>query len=233
MIPSRIIGKATGENWIGLIDATYAIVLTLLVIELPVVILETLVSAKDHHHFVSHFVTAVSSAVIGYFAVFTIIYDVWAYHKALLADAIKLHMFAVATGWLLFISSLVSPVYYLINHFAGELIMHVGDNLSQERKYLIILRVLVFLLIALLYLILAILALIEKRQTGQGLERRKELHLLCGTALSKSVVTIAIAVVSDIYFISPPIPILTAAVFTYIPFNLFAINPLQRFRHHD
>jgi len=230
MIPSRIIGKATGENWIGLIDATYAIVLTLLVIELPVVILETLVSAKDHHHFVSHFVTAVAAAVIGYFAVFTIIYDVWAYHKALLADAIKLRMFAVVTGWLLFISSLVSPVYYLINHFAAELIMHTGDNASEERKYLIILRILVFLLIAFLYLILAFLALIEKRQAGQGVERRKELHLLCGTALSKSVVTVAIAFIGDVYFIAPPIPILTAAVFTYVPFNLFAVNPLHRFR---
>jgi len=40
MIPGRIIGQSSGENWIGLIDGTYAIILTLLVIELPVIILD-------------------------------------------------------------------------------------------------------------------------------------------------------------------------------------------------
>ena len=42
MIPAKIIGKTTGENWIGLIDATYSIILTLLVIELPAIILESI-----------------------------------------------------------------------------------------------------------------------------------------------------------------------------------------------
>ena len=40
MIPGRIIGRSSGENWTGLIDGTYAIILTLLVIELPLIVIE-------------------------------------------------------------------------------------------------------------------------------------------------------------------------------------------------
>ncbi len=228
MIPSRIVGRATGENWIGLIDATYAIVLTLLVIELPIIILDNLSAGETHHYPPGDLVNAIAAIIIGYFAIFTIIYDIWAYHKALLADAIKLRMFAVATGWLLFFSSLVSPFYYLVNHYAVELILHVGDDVSRERRHLAVVRVVVFLLIGLLYLILAILATIEKRQVGQSIEKRKDLHILFGTALSKGLLTIAVGLIGDVLFIAPPLLILIIAISTYIPFNLFATNPLNR-----
>ncbi len=228
MIPSRIVGKARGENWIGLIDATYAIVLTLLVIELPIIILDNLSAGETHHYPPGDLANAIAVIIIGYFAIFTIIYDVWAYHKALLADALKLRMFAITTGWLLFVSSLVSPFYYLVNHYAVELILHIGEDISRERKYLAVARFTVFVLISILYLILAILAIIEKRQLGQSIEKRKELHILCGTALSKSLLTIAVGLIGDVLFISPPFLILTIAISTYVPFNLFDVNPLRR-----
>ena len=89
MIPSKIVGRISGENWIDLIDATHAITLTLLVIELPIIILESIKEVSLETHSAITLASTIGILIIGYFAIFTVIYDVWSYHKALLADAIK------------------------------------------------------------------------------------------------------------------------------------------------
>jgi hypothetical protein len=71
--------------------------------------------------------------LIGCFAILIVIYGVWCYHKALLADAIKLRMFAPSTGWLVFTSSLIPPFYYLVNHYVADLLLRP----EVSRKYLI------------------------------------------------------------------------------------------------
>jgi uncharacterized membrane protein len=223
MIPSRIIGKTSGENWIGLIDATYAIILTLLVIELPKVILE---SIHEHGHRVhSPFSLAVTIGVliVGYFAIFTVIYDIWSYHKVLLSNAIKLRVFAITTGWLLFTSSLIPPFYYLVNHYTAELLLNPGGS----RHYLIYARTCVFALILIIYLILAFLAKMEKRQRGQNLERKQELEIIFATALSKAVIsTVLMLTVAGRFRLPPPIGVLILALTTYLPINLF--SPLNK-----
>ena len=88
MIPGRIIGRSSGENWIGLIDGTYAIILTLLVIELPLIVLDLIKECHQHSHFYAEVAIGVGYLLLGYFAVFTILYDIWSYHKTLLRDAV-------------------------------------------------------------------------------------------------------------------------------------------------
>jgi uncharacterized membrane protein len=225
MIPSKIIGKTSGENWIGLIDATYAIILTLLVIELPTIILDSIKEVSQETHSALTLAATIGVMVVGYFAIFTIIYDVWSYHKALLADAIKLRLFALSTGWLLFTSSLIPPFYYLVNHYAADLLLHPEGS----RKYLIYSRTCVFALILIIYLILAFLAKVEKKQRGQSAERRKELELLYGTALSKGVITTIVMVTVDgIFYLPPPIGILILALLTYFPVNLFSFKAIKQ-----
>jgi uncharacterized membrane protein len=225
MIPSKIIGKTSGENWIGLIDATYAIILTLLVIELPTIILDSIKEVSQETHSAPTLAATIGVMVVGYFAIFTIIYDVWSYHKALLADAIKLRLFALSTGWLLFTSSLIPPFYYLVNHYAADLLLHPEGS----RKYLIYSRTCVFALILIIYLILAFLAKVEKKQRGQSAERRKELELLYGTALSKGVITTIVMVTVDgIFYLPPPIGILILALLTYFPVNLFSFKAIKQ-----
>jgi uncharacterized membrane protein len=150
MIPSKIIGRASGENWIGLIDATYGIILTLLVIELPVIILETISSGQGMRPPTRELLHAIAVMLVGYFSVFTILYDIWSYHKALLFDAIKLRMFALATGWLLFTASLAPPFYYLVNHYSTAIILHETSDGINEKKYLIVARLAVFAILAIL-----------------------------------------------------------------------------------
>jgi len=67
-------------------------------------------------------ISIIAVLTTGYFAIFTVIYGICSYHKALLGDAIKLSLFALTTAWLLFFSSLIPPFYYLVNHYAAALL---------------------------------------------------------------------------------------------------------------
>lgn len=218
MIPSRIIGKTTGDNWIGLIDATYAIILTLLVIELPAIILESIKEVTTRVHSAIALSYLIGVLIIGYFSVFTIVYDIWSYHKALLFDAVKLRLFALSTGWLLFVSSLIPPFYYLVNHYAADAILHAGES----KELLICTRTFLFFLILVLYLLLAFLAKSEKRQQGQSPERKDDLEILYGTALSKAAITAVLMVTIDgIFYLPPPLGVLILALSTYFRINFF------------
>jgi len=224
MIPARIVGHSTGESWIGLIDATYAIILTLLVIELPVIILDTIKECQEHSHSLSELSTGVLSLLLGYFAVFTILYDIWSYHKTLLRDAIQLRLFAISTSLLMFLASLVPPFYYLVNHFSVKLLLHFANHPALAEQGLLTSRTFVYILIALLYWILAFLARKEQFQRGQSPEKRTELFRITGTAMSKCILTLLVMVIANSWQIPPPTPTLLLALSTYFYFNFFEFS---------
>jgi uncharacterized membrane protein len=219
MIPSRIIGTTSGENWAGLIDATYGIILTLLVIELPAIILELAHKSMGHAHSAAAIAIATGVCIIGYFSVFTIIYDVWSYHKTLLFDAKRLRVFAISTGWILFASSLAPPFYYLVNHFALEEVFNEG----RHEPFLAYSQICLFIFVAIVYLLLAAVAKSEKRQPGQTSEKREELEYIFGTSSTKAMITVFIAVIttSPFRYLPPPIGITAIALITYFPINFF------------
>jgi len=219
MIPSRIIGRTSGDNWVGIIDSTYGIILTLLVIELPLILLESIEKNNIHSHLATVLALASGVTIIGYFAVFTVVYDIWSYHKTLLFDARRLRVFALTTGWIIFIASLIPPFYYLVNHFGIEIILHEGIHmtlLDYSRIYL-------FSAIAIIYMLLAGLSKCEKKQPGQNKERKEELEFVFGSSMTKALIAILVAVITDqpFEYISPPIGITVIALCTYFPINLF------------
>ncbi len=225
MIPSKIIGRPTGENWVGLIDGFYSIVLTLLVIELPSVILETVDKIKhnDNNVLILNIQTdvwiALGVVILGYFTIFTIIYDIWSYHKTLLIDAKKLRVFAITTCFILFISSLMPPSYYLVHHFTlKEVIGAFGHDPAQTSA-----RIGVFGIITIIYLLLAVLAKSEKRQPGQTPERREELEYIFESSSTKALITVIIAgiVLSPTTYLPPPFGITSIAIITFFPINFF------------
>ena len=232
MIPSKIIGRPTGENWVGLIDGFYSIVLTLLVIELPSVILETVNKIKDNANNVqilniqTEMSTALGMVIIGYYAIFTIVYDIWSCHKTLLIGAKRLRVFAITTSLILFVSSLVPPFYYLVNHFALEEVIREFGHHSD----LIVARRWVFGIITIIYLLLAALAKSEKRKLGQNPERREELGYIFESSSTKALITVIIAaiVLSPPTFLPPPFGITSIAVITYFPINLFFFKKNHR-----
>jgi len=228
MIPGRIVGQSSGESWIGLIDATYAIILTLLVIELPLIILDTIKECHDHSHSFSELGIGVGSLLLGYFAVFTILYDIWSYHKTLLKDAIQLRLFAISSGWLMFIASLVPPFYYLVNHFSVKLLLHYSKYPILADQGLSTARTFVYILIALLYWILAFLARKEQFQRGQSPQKRQELFLIAGTAMSKCILITLMMVLASSWHIPPPTPTLLLAISTYFYFNFLEFSRQKR-----
>jgi uncharacterized membrane protein len=225
MIPGRIIGRSSGENWIGLIDGTYAIILTLLVIELPLIVLDLIKECQQHSHSYAEVAIGVGSLLLGYFAVFTILYDIWSYHKTLLRDAIQLRLFAICSSWLMFIASLVPPFYYLVNHYSVKLLLHYSKYPLLADRGLTAARTFVYILIALLYWILAFLARREQFQRQQSPQKRQELFLITGTAMSKCILTTVMMLITEFRHIPPPTPTLLLAISTYFYFNFFEFSP--------
>jgi uncharacterized membrane protein len=224
MIPGRIIGRSSGENWIGLIDGTYAIILTLLVIELPLIVLDLIKECQQHSHSYAEVAIGVGSLLLGYFAVFTILYDIWSYHKTLLRDAIQLRLFAICSSWLMFIASLVPPFYYLVNHYSVKLLLHYSKYPLLADRGLTAARTFVYILIALLYWILAFLARREQFQRQQSPQKRQELFLITGTAMSKCILTTVMMLITEFRHIPPPTPTLLLAISTYFYFNFFEFS---------
>ena len=229
MIPSKIVGKTNGENWIGLIDGFYSIVLTLLVIELPVIILEMIEKIMLVGNFQKELwesIITLGVLLLGYFAIFVIIYDLWSYHKTLLFGAKRLRVFAITTGFILFLSSLAPPFYYLVNHYALEEVL--GE--FKHHHSLILATIAVFGIIGIIYLFLAALAKLEKRQPGQTPERREELVYIFESSSTKALITVIIAaiVLSPPTYLPPPFGITSIAVITYFPINFFFFKKNHR-----
>ena len=130
-----------------------------------------------------------AALLLGYIAVFTILYDIWSYHKTLLRDAIQLRLFAICSSLLMFIASLVPPFCYLVNHFSVKLLLHYSSYPILADRGLTVARTFVYILIALIYWMLAILARKEQFQRRQAAQKRQELFLITGTAMSKCILT--------------------------------------------
>ena len=69
---------SNGEQLIGLIDGVAAIVLTLLVIEMPIII-----QAVEHAEGIRQIYLSIDMDVTGYFLISLIVYDVWSIQKSL------------------------------------------------------------------------------------------------------------------------------------------------------
>lgn len=89
----------------------------------------------------------------------------------------------------MFIASLVPPFYYLVNHFSVKLLLHYSSYPILADRGLTVARTFVYILIALIYWMLAILARKEQFQRRQAAQKRQELFLITGTAMSKCILT--------------------------------------------
>jgi len=112
------------EAWPPLIDATYAIILTLLVIELPILVLDLL---RDYNHEEMGAWALLGSIVrllFGYLGVFLVVYDIWSKKRQLLdvlALTGRVSKFESATLLLsLFMASLLPPFYYVLNQLRQD-----------------------------------------------------------------------------------------------------------------
>jgi hypothetical protein len=124
MLPRNFIDRINTESWGGIVDGVYAIILTLLTIELPVQMLSILDRLIDSAHGQTANVIlglkpelrfAMFNLMAGYFAVFVILFDIWSSHRAIIGVSGRMHLRAILTSWTLFLSTLIPSLHYVVN----------------------------------------------------------------------------------------------------------------------
>ena len=106
----------SGEKLLGLVDGAQAIVLTLLVIELPALIID----AMEHVGEASTLAFVVATDLVGYLFAALIVFDIWGLQKTIF-EATKTSriqsLICVSTLWL---STLVPAFFFLTEKFAQD-----------------------------------------------------------------------------------------------------------------
>ena len=116
---------SSGEGLIGLTDGAQAIVMTLLVIEMPILIIELVEHAKDSQELFFN----LTMDVMGYFLAALIIYDIWSLQKSLFQftkSSASQNLSCISSLWL---ATLIPPMLYIAEHFAQ---ISMKDSLVHE-----------------------------------------------------------------------------------------------------
>ena len=116
---------SSGEALIGLIDGAQAIVMTLLVIEMPVLIIELVKHVKSSEELFFN----LTMDIFGYFLAALIIYDIWSIQKGLFQStksSPSQNLSCISSLWL---ATLIPPMLYIAEHFAQ---MSMTDSLVHE-----------------------------------------------------------------------------------------------------
>ena len=246
MLPSRLIGKIKPESWGGILDGTYAIILTLLTIELPVQILSILDrlvdSGKDP---ALHVVFGVKidiwfsffNLMVGYFAVFVIIYDIWSSHRVIIGVDGRLHLRAILTSWTLFLGTLIPSLHYVVNTVRQKFIFAGAVESSTVALELHFARALEYPVIAITYFFLFLQAasdLAHLKGVNTPTDEKDALRFVARTSLTKSILVIVIYLGfeylgsqnSNLRFVwEAPCVLVTIALLTYVNFDLFRWLP--------
>lgn len=125
-------GAVDPSLWPPLIDGTYAIVMTLLVIELPTLTLELLHQFNHEELGVAVLVGSLLRLLGGYLGVFFIVYDIWAKKRRLLAVSERYFRISGFENFVvlisLFLATLVPPLFYVFNQVRQDYFFAPGDG---------------------------------------------------------------------------------------------------------
>ena len=105
---------SSGEALIGLIDGAQAIVMTLLVIEMPVLIIELVEHVKSSEELFFN----LTMDIFGYFLAALIIYDIWSIQKGLFQSTKSSPIQNLSCISSLWLATLIPPMLYISEHFA-------------------------------------------------------------------------------------------------------------------
>ncbi|MDC0165487.1 TMEM175 family protein [Synechococcus sp. AH-558-M21] len=144
--------SSNGESLLGLVDGAQAIVMTLLVIELPVLIIELF----EHQEIAQQLYFGLTMDIFGYFLAALIIYDIWSIQKSLFLStqsSTSQNLACISTLWL---STLIPPMLYIGEHFAqsrlGESIAYGSTNNTES----LIFRTITISIVLIIHLILLV-----------------------------------------------------------------------------
>jgi uncharacterized membrane protein len=116
---------SSGEGLIGLIDGAQAIVMTLLVIEMPILIIELVEHVKNSEELFFN----LTMDIFGYFLAALIIYDIWSMQKSLFQSTRSSATQNLSCIFTLWLTTLIPPMLYIAEHFAQS---STKDSLVHE-----------------------------------------------------------------------------------------------------
>ena len=156
-LPLRFEHGIAAMEWPPLVDGTYAIVMTLMVIELPDVAIELLKELNEDKVGSVIIAEELIKLLLGYLTVFLITYDVWVKKRRLLAasEGVRLAAQTFVSVIGLFLVTLLPPFYFIRNQLhQQEAVWHDLLPGPQALEILIIETLLVVSAI-LLYVLIA------------------------------------------------------------------------------
>jgi len=221
MLPRALIGDIKPENWLGFIDAIYAIVLTLLLIELPSQILELIKEYENHPNLHGIIWNGFLISIIGYLSIFVIIYDVWAHHRVAVTQG-ALNRVNLSLGILmLFLSSLLPPLYHVFSSLKYESLTGTISITGALSSIYFDARLILYLVGFLVYGSIAFIAAKDlrffRRLGGVAESRMVALKRLRSSSIAMVIVLIIVSLVSFAGVSTPPMPLVLIALCTHLP----------------
>ena len=209
----------SGEGLIGLIDGAQAIVMTLLVIEMPILIIELVEDAKNSQELFFN----LTMDVFGYFLAALIIYDIWSIQKGLFQatkSSASQNLSCISSLWL---ATLIPPMLYIAEHFAQ---ISMEDSLVNEilnGNEVLLFRTITIFIILLTY---AILFIFSKKKDNQidkaSVDYSSRLLRLRVIALSFIVpFSLAVGLIAKGGYVLAPFIL-------FVPFVFIPVKPLRQ-----
>ena len=223
---SKIIGSKSGEPWIGLLDGTYAIIITLLVIELPALIIE-LISLIEEGISIATVTSSISTLIIGYLFSTILIYDLWALHKGFKSMCVASRFSSIFTMVILWLGSLLPPSIYLVQHYSQK--YSISEILDKEELLkldfeIVLLRFFEMGLFVIIYLLMWTLYKNEIKFSSRGENKfRKELSDTSKIISYRFLVSLTLIIISIFIptgFLAE-LPLALLSLFTLIPSDLY------------
>jgi uncharacterized membrane protein len=219
---SKLINVKNGEPWMGLIDGVYAIIITLLVIELPALIIE-LVNMAGEEASIFNVLGAIATNILGYLFASILIYDLWSIHKGFEYICKPTRFISIISTFIFWLSSLIPPSVYLVDHFFQQLTLgnHLeADKISAINLEIIIVRLAEMFIIALIYFLLFTILKYSSKQSTDNNEYSKEISETTKIVYFRLLVSSVLVIISCLIptnFIVPELPLAVLALFTLIP----------------
>jgi uncharacterized membrane protein len=232
MLQRGLVGDIKPENWHGLIDATYAIILTLLLIELPMQIMDVIKEYKLHpnHHLVT--LESLTYYVFGYLSIFIIIYDIWAHHREIVSNAVINRVNLSIGIIILFLSSLIPPLHHIVMELKRELLERENSSIGSFSFIYDDVRGTSVLVLACIYGCIALIAAKDLRfLRRRGSEAESRMIVLKGlkqSSIATTCVIVLVGVIAVRGHITAPVPLMLVALCTHLPIDKLMIQLKQR-----
>ena len=236
MLPRALIGDIKPENWLGFIDAIYAIILTLLLIELPSTIIDLIKEYEQNPNLHWILLNSFVMSIFGYLAIFIIVYDIWAHHRVAVNEAVINRMNISLGVFTLFMCSLLPPLYHVISTLKHE---YVVKELGSGGAYSLFFwdaRLVLYVILFSVYGCIALIATKDlrflRRQGDVSNTRMITLKCLKRSSIAMVVVIVLVSFFSLMGYMTPPAPIVVVALCTHLPVDKLMLQLKRRIIPH-